>query len=215
MPTDEEWSFHLNLRKNRPAYEHEQANYSLLRHLLAFSGKRVLDVGCGQGYLLSKLRKDNVIAGVDYIPDNPYRIPKKVVDLDRDRLPFRPRSFDVIICSNVLEHITRPLHVLQQVKTCLAPGGMAIIALPNEYTLRNKVDFVLGKPLVSHQIDAFGHKYIAGIGQWTALVAQVFPRFRRELRPQRERGIVGMASRLLSPMFPSLNTEQIIFIAER
>lgn len=213
--TEEELSFHLNLRRDRPPQEQERANYENIRHLLAFSGKKVLDVGCGHGYLLSRLAAHNQVVGVDYIRDNPHGVPKRVADLDHERLPFRPASFDVIICSNVLEHLTRPLFVLRQIRTLLRPGGEAIIVLPNEYTLRNKVDLVLGRPLVSHQIDAFGHKYVAGVRQWSSFVRLVFPEARLEVKPPRERGLVGKASRLLAPLFPHLHAEQLIFVASR
>lgn len=212
---EEEQSFHLNLRRNKQPYEHEEANYNNIRHHLAFEGKKVLDIGCGHGLLLSRIMEKNDVYGVDFIPDNPYKIKKKVVDLEKERLPFRKETFDVIVCSNVLEHITKPLSILRQIDLLLKKGGKTIIVVPNEYTLRNRVDVVLGKPLVSHQIDSFGHKYMAGVNQWRSFISLVFPRYKMELYKQRERGIVGKVSDLLSPLFPTVNKDQIGFIVEK
>jgi len=215
VATDAEESFHLNLRKAKPAYEHEEVNFRMLEPFLQFTEKRVLDIGCGQGYVVSRLQRSNDAVGVDIIPDNPYKIKKKALDLDCQKIPFKNNSFDVIICSNLLEHITRPFFVLNQIRGLLKKGGTAIIALPNEYTLRNKVDFLLGKPLVSHQIDSFGHKYIAGIDQWTHFIVKVFPHYERLLRDQRENGIVGKLSKIAGIFFPFVGKEQVIFVVQK
>src|SRR3989338_3090970 len=107
--TDENYSFHLNLRKGKETNEHENINFENIKHHLGFTGKKVLDIGCGHGFLLSKLKDKNEAYGIDYIKENPHDIRKKVVDLEKDSLPFRDKFFDIVICSNVLEHITRPL----------------------------------------------------------------------------------------------------------
>jgi len=213
--TEEEKSFHLNLRRGKPPCEHEKTNYQNIEHHLSFEGKKVLDIGCGHGYLLSKIMDKNDVVGVDFIPDNPRKIKKKVVNLDTTKIPFKSGTFDVVICSNTLEHITRPLFVLKQINSLLKKGGKAVIVVPNEYTLRNRIDFTLGKPLISHQIDSFGHKYIAGVKQWRSFISLVFPDFKIELYNQRERGIVGKTSDLLSIIFSTINKEQIGFIVKK
>lgn len=52
------------------------------------------------------------------------------VRLDLERLPFRERSFDAILCSHVLEHVADAQAALRELRRVLAPGGCAILQSP-------------------------------------------------------------------------------------
>src|ERR1017187_3489649 len=45
--------------------------------------------------------------------------------------PFRPESFDVITCFDVLEHLYEPRQVLTKVMEWLKPGGIFYVLVPN------------------------------------------------------------------------------------
>jgi ubiquinone/menaquinone biosynthesis C-methylase UbiE len=69
-------------------------------------GGSVLDVGCGEGYVLDELAARGVanVHGVDIVDirrnkDYPFRL------YDGETLPFRDRSFDVVVLSFVLHHV--------------------------------------------------------------------------------------------------------------
>lgn len=85
---------------------------------------RVLDVGCDIG-TLRDLRPDLEYVGIDVGGD-----PDLVVDLERvERLPFGDRSFDAVVCSDVLEHLDN-LHGTF-VELVRVGRSRIVISLPN------------------------------------------------------------------------------------
>jgi SAM-dependent methyltransferase len=75
----------------------------------------LLDVGCGEGFVLSKLKNDKVlpknVAGID-ISDKALKMAKSALSevkfeiSDVRSLPYKDNSFDLLVCLEVLEHIT-------------------------------------------------------------------------------------------------------------
>lgn len=98
------------------------------------SAKRVLDVGCGNGALSYDIAtKVNVdVVGVDFSKENiaaarrNYSHPKicyRLTDV-RDALP--EEHFDVVILSNVLEHISERVQLLKKIKDSVKPNRILI-----------------------------------------------------------------------------------------
>jgi SAM-dependent methyltransferase len=54
-----------------------------------------------------------------------------VVVADGDRLPFRPESFEGIVCVNLLEHLSRPNRLVRECHRVLSPGGTLLLVTPN------------------------------------------------------------------------------------
>lgn len=50
-------------------------------------------------------------------------------------VPFQDNSFDAVICSQTLEHVTEPESVLAQLQRVLRPGGVILISVPQEWYL--------------------------------------------------------------------------------
>ncbi len=83
--------------------------------LLSKDSKTILDVGCGQGYpmqMLKKVRPDLVATGVDLFDDY-LKVAKQsgayasVVKSNVNSLKFKPKSFDAVMCLQVVEHQTK------------------------------------------------------------------------------------------------------------
>jgi SAM-dependent methyltransferase len=71
-------------------------------------------------------------------------------NLCHDIQPFINR-FDVIMFSEVIEHLPLPGHVvLERLRIALKPGGLLICTTPNFYRLRNVVYMAIGKQIYDH-----------------------------------------------------------------
>jgi SAM-dependent methyltransferase len=99
----------------------------------------VLDVGCGNGYVLSQYAKFGAaVCGVD--------LTQTAIDLcnarfalaalkgdfrptDGDRLPFEDESFDIACSMGVLHHIEDPRQMIAEMRRVLKPGGRVILML--------------------------------------------------------------------------------------
>lgn len=93
-------------------------------------GKRVLDVGCGISTVL------HFITGARYGVDplahqyrKLYAYPKEIhlVSGSGEQLPFRDGQFDVVFCSNALDHMTAPPKAVREMHRVLRQGGHVIV----------------------------------------------------------------------------------------
>lgn len=72
------------------------------------TGKNVLEVGCGRGYLAKKLSNKVKLTATDiYIdPDLPINNKKiSFVEANIENLPFKDNNFETVICTHTLEHV--------------------------------------------------------------------------------------------------------------
>ena len=96
---------------------------------------RVLDLGCGRGGVLEQLGAAvSAPFGID--PDGQSLVEHRLKTMPRavalaDNLPFMGATFDGVVCSWVLEHVSDPLQVFSEVVRVLRPGGFFIFLTPN------------------------------------------------------------------------------------
>lgn len=116
--------------------EHRQAPYdfNLICNIIP-EGSRVLDLGCGDGSLLQKLRVERsaFIQGIDIDPSMirlcvEKRVPVVEGNINTVLRDLADSSFDVVILSQTLQVLKNPDHVLEEM---LRAGKKAIVSIPN------------------------------------------------------------------------------------
>lgn len=97
------------------------------------SPRRILDVGCGTGLILANLN-GSVSHKVGCDVRRELFVPTANVSYAQARandLPFRPMTFDLVICLAVIEEIEDWLGALQAMAQCVAEGGVLYITMTN------------------------------------------------------------------------------------
>jgi SAM-dependent methyltransferase len=151
------------------------AAYTFTRRFAA--GKRVLEIGFGDGYGCNYLAETaREVTGIDMAPGNIPRAQAKYprpnlrfLHMEGSRLLFPDAAFDVVGTFQVIEHIPEPLLIqfLTEIRRVLAPGGVACISTLN---LAHNM-----KPGKAYQKICEHEKEFTG-PEFQALVGQVFPR---------------------------------------
>lgn len=110
----------------------------LLERVKQTPGKKILDLGCGNGNVLVSLQqyKDRELYGLDIsekmIQEAKRRLPDQVQLMvgDSEHLPYEDNSFDIIICNASFHHYTNPEKVMQEIRRVLRNGGNFILGDP-------------------------------------------------------------------------------------
>lgn len=97
--------------------------------LVPFAGKRVLEIGAGDGYLSSLIEKTAASVEAIDVYEHP-RAVRPVRLYDGRTLPFADGAFDIVFSSSVLEHIEDLDSLLGEMRRVLAPGGVAVHIVP-------------------------------------------------------------------------------------
>jgi len=142
-------------------------------------GKKLLDIGCGDGtytLVLKDLLKTEETVGIEISPEAVGLAKEKGIkayqlDIDEEKLPFEDASFDIIYCGEIIEHVFNPDHLLEEIRRTLKPGGRCIITTPNLAGWPNRLSLLLGyQPFatsVSPEHEGAGKLLMKGAeGQW-------------------------------------------------
>lgn len=195
-------------------------------------GKRILDIGCGVGAFVRRLREfTDRVHGIDIDREGVTIGAEELPNLGLavgEHLPFRDSSFDVIFLHEVLEHVDDDLATMKEARRVLAPGGTVVIFVPNRLYPFETHGVFFGKkylfgnmPLVNYLPDLLRNRLVpharaytaAGLrrvyrkaGLYPRLHTQVFPGFDQVVA---SRKILGCGLRAV--LYPLENTPLRIF----
>jgi glycosyltransferase involved in cell wall biosynthesis len=118
-------------------------------------GNRVLEIGGGVGALTLELVPRWTFFATDVNPvylrrlealrrDRPYLHVQHVDVARRETFPELPDGFDTVVCLNVIEHIEDDVQAMANLRRALAPGGRAIVLVPQGPWNYGSIDRALG-----------------------------------------------------------------------
>ncbi|MBI3917239.1 MAG: class I SAM-dependent methyltransferase [Betaproteobacteria bacterium] len=115
--------------------------------LVPAQGGRYLDVGSGTGVLIALIRQTHPSVethACDYT-DSLMKVPGQKVDvanLNEDVLPYSAETFDLVTCTEVVEHLENYRRLVREVFRVTKPGGAAIFTTPNVLNLNSRLRFL-------------------------------------------------------------------------
>jgi SAM-dependent methyltransferase len=98
------------------------------------TGTRVIDLGCGHGIIGGELLKRG--CRVTFADESNWLLPEygdrefRAFDIEKDDIASLG-TYDLVICSNVLEHLSRPEAFIDSVDSILEPGGRMYLSWTN------------------------------------------------------------------------------------
>lgn len=149
------------LRPHKSEFSEQEKNYvaqsNLSNRLIAFYGilgrlecRRVLDVGCGPGFIGACFLKDYgcEVHGIDKneadleLAQEKGLIVRKV-DVEKEDFPYPSEFFDVALFNEVIDHIIKYDHCLNEIYRVLEKKGVLVISASNLYSAPNILQMIV------------------------------------------------------------------------
>ena len=142
-----------------------------------FVGERVLEIGAGVGALTKKLLPRQSYTSTDINPfhleitrrltENRPCLEVSYLDLnDISQFTQAGRSFDTVICVNVIEHLEDDLGAMGNISRLLEPGGRAVVLVPRGQAFFGTLDEMVGHKR------RYSHKRLVSLARKTGLTVE-------------------------------------------
>ncbi|MFC1962392.1 class I SAM-dependent methyltransferase [Chloroflexota bacterium] len=126
----------------------QAAHINGLKELIGeLSGKKVLDLGCGMGgFSVALTQRGVTVIALDCNPDyckitrlrgERYGLKVSPINGVGEYLPLRSEQFDMVVLSDVLEHVQNPHKVLKEVYRVLKSRGSTYVTVVNKFTFND------------------------------------------------------------------------------
>jgi len=129
-----EYEFMFNIELYHWWYVNRKKLILKLLYLTNISSPKILDVGMGTGGNLLEFSKLGQAFGIDVsekaIEFCRKRNIKYICQSPAEKLPFKDKTFDIITCLDVLEHVPEPVETLLELRRVIKDNGKIIITVP-------------------------------------------------------------------------------------
>ena len=136
-------------------YNYQEIDYPTKQRIsiilkLIGSNKKVLDIGCFNGYISEKIKQNNnIVYGVDNSKSSieickSKGIKCKLYNIE-EGLPFNKEIFDVVHCGEIIEHIYNTDKLLKEINRVLTKDGYLVLTTPNLSSISRRLKLLLGK----------------------------------------------------------------------
>ncbi len=165
--------YHIHLNPNWPYLPVYLAKLELIRKILSgFSPKkRMIDLGSGEGVVVKEFSNRGYdIKGLDLNYESTY-----VIRGDLRKTTYEDASFDVVLCTDVLEHMqfADQEESFTEIARIIKPGGIFIFASPNLSHFASRLSFLIrGKLLRTSSIER--HPGDRPIGEFLNIIKKKF-----------------------------------------
>jgi SAM-dependent methyltransferase len=116
--------------------------------------KRILTLGGGTANDLWHLARQNSVVNADYATSGlrlgeQFGVQGLSVDLNSYvPLPLPDRSFDLVVCKDILEHLLDPLFILKEAVRVLRDDGVIVISVPNHFYWPLRLRLLFGRGII-------------------------------------------------------------------
>jgi SAM-dependent methyltransferase len=167
---------------------------ALIRAYVPLEGRRILDIGCGIGTYVRRLRDFSPeVYGIDIamhrLTQGAAQVPNLLAAVG-EHLPFAGASFDVVLLNEVIEHVANDRATLLEAMRVLRRGGHVVIYAPNRLY-----------PFETHGV-YLGHRYVFGNIPFVnylpdRLRNRLVPHARAYRRREMQRLVAGLPARVI------------------
>ncbi len=150
------------------AYSEEEIAYFKLKASLIYrecnklsdstAAFKLLDIGCGEGWVLDRFFQSGItVAGIDFSSFalekyHPHLLPffqqGNIYDLIR-KMPEQEKTYDLIVCANVLEHVVDPVEIISIIKKMMNQNTLLVLVVPNDFSSLHQ--YLLHKKIIDRE----------------------------------------------------------------
>jgi len=192
----------FHLRHGKYGFAHHLTSKGSFYQREVGMGKKVLDLGCRDGAMTSVFAEGNQIVCVD-VDRVGLRLCAENLQIDtvchdiNEPLPFNDASFDVVVASDVLEHVVLHQQLVGECSRVLNDRGIFLGSTPNAYYWSNRIKMLFGIDIIEY-IDPMHVRHFA-MGSLSRLLSGVFSKV--EVTPYGHHAFAKMAPRLFASDF--------------
>jgi len=143
-------NFKDNEMKQFYKYEGKLATYPIIKFIDKYSNKcrgKLVDIGCGNKPYLRYFSLIDEYIGVD-IDNN-----EADIVANAESLPIKSNSIDIVLCNQLIEHVSEPTKIIVEINRILKEEGILILTAPQMGRLH-------GEPNDYYRYTKWGLKYL-------------------------------------------------------